>query len=145
MDRVTHTAKHLRDVQGRELALRRTRVVRCAQLVPLSYSAPSLAVSEIYRRNVVYHVSFSLFFICMFRVVFVPQVCMPVYVCYVTPCFCSLSWIWDSPIHADTCLHDFSVHLRAPRLCVPRCGRGKRCNMFSNPAKRTHVACQPDS
>ena len=105
-------------------------------------------ISEIYRRNVVYRVSFSLFFTCMFRVVSAPRVCPSVYVCYVTLCLCILSWIWwDNPIHADTCL----LYMTFQFICEHRgsaflsvAGRSV-CDMFSNPAKRTRGACQPDN
>jgi hypothetical protein len=82
---------------------------------------------EIYGRNVIYHVLFGLFFVCMFPVAFVPTyICM---LCYVTICVCVLSWIWcDNAIHADSC------------------ETGERVSdMSSSSVKRTRGGCQPGS
>ena len=47
------------------------------------------------------------------------------YVCMLCYPSC-VRWALDNTIHTDSCLFDFSVHLRVLWLCVSQCGRGKR-------------------
>lgn len=79
-------------------------------------------MSAIYGCNVVYRVSFELFFILMFSVALASRTCMYLYVPYVTPHVCVLSWTWwNNAIHAESCLLKFSVDVRVLWLSISQC------------------------
>jgi len=83
-------------------------------------------MSESYGRNVVYRLSFGLFFVCMFPVAFAPDICTYV-MCYPSLLFCVNSLVFcDNAMAVDSCVPDLPLHLRVLRRCISQRGWGKR-------------------
>jgi MFS family permease len=78
-------------------------------------------MSEVHGRNMVYRVSFSLFFVCMFPVAFAPNICMCVARCLSVG---SLAW-FDNAMRVGSYVSGLSVYLRVLRGRVSQRGRGK--------------------
>lgn len=81
-------------------------------------------MSEIYGRNVIYRVSFSLFFVCMFPVAFAPDICTCVTLCLCCVSSAPLFWC-DNVMPVDSCVSGLSVYLRVQWGGVSKRGRRK--------------------
>jgi MFS family permease len=81
-------------------------------------------MSEIYGRNIVYRVSFTLFFLCIFPVAFAPDICM----CFFLLCSVLVPWVISfsaaviTVMSLDSCVSGLSVYRRVQRGRVSQRG-----------------------